>query len=270
MNSAFVAVIPARLASTRLPRKPLVEIAGKPMVVHVADRARAAGAARVIIATDAAEVVEAVAPYGIETMLTSPAHPTGTDRLAEVVDRLALADEFIVVNVQGDEPLVPPELVRACAQLLAERAECAIATVAHPIHAVEEFMNPNVVKVALDAHDRALYFSRAPIPFPRDAVLAAQRAGGATPDLRDAAALQLPSDFAPLRHIGLYAYRAGFLRVFPSLARPAIEQFECLEQLRALAHGYPIAVLRTPHAPPAGVDTAEDLARVRLVLGRTK
>ena len=265
-HPSFIAVVPARLASTRLPRKPLADIAGKPMVVHVAARARAAGAARVVIATDADEVMAAAAAHGIEAMLTSPAHPTGTDRLAEVAERLALADDAMVVNVQGDEPLVPPALVRDCAQLLADRPDCAIATAAHPIRASEEFLNPNVVKVVLDATGRALYFSRAPIPFPRDAMLAARSAtgGGA------GAALALPSGFEPLRHVGLYAYRAGFLRRFPGLAQPEAERCECLEQLRALAHGYAIAVLRTNEAPPAGVDTAEDLERVRLVLAGTK
>ncbi len=261
MPVEFIAVIPARLASTRLPRKPLADIAGKPMVVHVAERAREAGAARVVIATDAPEVVEAVAASGFEVLLTSPAHPTGTDRLAEVVERLGLPDDAIVVNVQGDEPLVPPALVSACAALLANRPDCAIATAAHPIDSVEEFLNPNVVKVAFDAADRALYFSRAPIPFPRDAMLAAARTG--QPPV-------FPPGYAPMRHIGLYAYRAGFLRVFPKLAQPEIERFECLEQLRALAHGHAIAVLRAASAPPAGVDTQEDLERVRLVLARTK
>lgn len=261
MSVPFLAVIPARLASTRLPRKPLADIAGRPMVVHVAERAREAGAARVVIATDSQEVVDAVAASGFDVLLTSPEHPTGTDRLAEVVERLGLADDALVVNVQGDEPLVPPALVRDCAALLGRRPDCAIATAAHPIETVDEFLNPNVVKVAFDAHDRALYFSRAPIPFPRDAMLAALRAG---------TALAFPTGYVPMRHIGLYAYRAGFLRRFPTLAQPEIERFECLEQLRALAHGHAIAVLRTPTAPPAGVDTPEDLARVRLVLGATK
>ncbi len=261
MSADFVAVIPARLASTRLPRKPLADIAGKPMVVHVADRAREAGAARIVIATDAQEVLDAVTPYGFEAMLTSTAHPTGTDRLAEVAERLGLADDAIVVNVQGDEPLVPPGFVRACAALLAARPDCAIATAAHAIHSVDEFLNPNVVKVALDANDRALYFSRAPIPYPRDAMLAAQQ---------DQATLRFPDGFVPMRHIGLYAYRARFLRLFPTLAQPAVERFECLEQLRALAHGHAIAVLRAESAPPAGVDTPEDLERVRLALARTK
>lgn len=263
---SFIAVVPARLASTRLPRKPLADIAGKPMVVHVAARAREAGAARVIIATDADEVLAAAAAHGIEAILTSPAHPTGTDRLAEVAERLALDDDALVVNVQGDEPLVPPDLVRACARLLADRPDCAIATAAHPIHTSDEFLNPNVVKVVLDATGRALYFSRAPIPFPREAMLATRPVAGAA----GPAALAMPTGFEPLRHVGLYAYRAGFLRRFPGLARPPIEHYECLEQLRALAHGYAIAVLRTADAPPAGVDTVEDLERVRLVLARTK
>ena len=258
MTVEFLAIIPARLASTRLPRKPLADIAGKPMVVHVVERARASGASRVVVATDAQDVVDAMRAFDIDVLLTSPHHPTGTDRLAEVVTHLALPDDAIIVNVQGDEPLIDPAVVSACAQRLAADPTCAIATAAHPIETADEFLNPNVVKIAFDTRGRALYFSRAPIPCPRDAVLAART--GDTP-------LLLPAAFTAWRHIGLYAYRAGFLRQFPTLAVPAVEHFECLEQLRALAHGYAISVLTLTQAPPAGVDTPEDLARVRRVIG---
>lgn len=258
MTVEFLAIIPARLASTRLPRKPLADIGGKPMVAHVADRARASGAKRVVVATDAPEVVAALRAYAIEVLLTSPEHPTGTDRLAEVVNQLALEDDAIVVNVQGDEPLIDPAIVRACAERLAADPGCAIATAAHPIEHVDDFLNPNIVKIAFDVRGRALYFSRAPIPCPRDATLAARAS---------AAPLVLPKGFQPWRHIGLYAYRAGFLRQFPTLSVPDVEAYECLEQLRALAHGHAISVLTLTEAPLAGVDTPEDLDRVRQVLG---
>ncbi|WP_085314509.1 3-deoxy-manno-octulosonate cytidylyltransferase [Derxia lacustris] len=252
----FIAVVPARLASTRLPDKPLADIAGLPMVVRVARRAAEAGASRVLVATDAPEVIAACAAHGIEALLTAADHPSGTDRLAEVATRLALADDAIVVNVQGDEPLIPPALVRDCAALLDRRPECAVATAAHALHDAADYLNPNVVKVVLDAADRALYFSRAPIPFARDAFLAAaDRATGA----EQALGAGLPA----LRHVGIYAYRAATLRAFPALPMPPEERFEALEQLRILHHGFRIAVLRIADAPPAGVDTQSDLERVR-------
>jgi 3-deoxy-manno-octulosonate cytidylyltransferase (CMP-KDO synthetase) len=245
----FVAIIPARLASTRLARKPLADIGGKPMVVRVAEQARASGAERVIVAADAAEILEACRTHGVEAVQTSPAHPTGTDRLAETCAALALPAETIVVNVQGDEPLMPPATIVDVARLLAQRPDCDIATAAHPLHDPAEFFATNVVKVVTDANGRALYFSRAPIPWSRDA-FAADRS-------------RLPATLPALRHVGLYAYRAGFLLRYPQLARAPIEEHESLEQLRALWHGIGIAVLPLDEPLPPGVDTPEDLVRVQ-------
>jgi 3-deoxy-manno-octulosonate cytidylyltransferase (CMP-KDO synthetase) len=246
---AFSVLIPARLASTRLPNKPLADIAGKPMVVRVAERAARSGALRVVVAADHPSIVEACAAHGVQAVLTAESHPSGSDRLAEACALLGLADTELVVNVQGDEPLIEPGLIDACAALLQQQPACVMATVAHPLHAVADFTNPNVVKVVLDAQARALYFSRACIPWWRD--------GNAAAGVR-----QLPEP-APLRHVGLYAYRVGFLRRFPSLPPAPLEQLESLEQLRVLWHGERIAVHVTPHAPGSGVDTPEDLARVR-------
>lgn len=247
----FRIVIPARHASSRLPGKPLLDIAGKPMILRVLDRALEAGADEVWVATDHAEIAAVVEAAGGSVIVTSPDHPSGTDRLAEVAERLGWRDEDVVVNVQGDEPLIPPGLIIDAARALAEDAEAAIATACHPLVSAEEFFNPNVVKLVLDARGRALYFSRAPIPWARDA-FAANRAS-------------LPADLPAYRHIGLYAYRAGFLKRYSSLAPSPLEQWEALEQLRAVAHGFPIRVMVLDHAPPAGVDTAEDLERVRRV-----
>jgi 3-deoxy-manno-octulosonate cytidylyltransferase (CMP-KDO synthetase) len=254
----FVAVVPARLASTRLPAKPLADIGGKPMVVRVAERARAAGAQRVLIATDDARVLQAVQAHGFEALLTRADHPSGTDRLAEVATTLGLPDETIVVNVQGDEPLIDPALVCDVASHLAAHPDCAIATAAHPIVDAADVFNPNVVKVVLDARGVALYFSRAPIPWHRDAY--APQCGTQAIDL---AAMPAPPAGAVLRHIGLYAYRARFLRTYPALAQAPIEHAEMLEQLRAMWHGERIAVRVTHEAPAPGVDTAADLERVR-------
>lgn len=248
----FIVVIPARLGSTRLPNKPLADLAGKPMVVRVADIGQASGALQTLVATDSTQIVAVCAEHRIDAMLTSNRHSSGTDRLAEVVERLQCLDDTIVVNVQGDEPLLPPALIQQCVDTLVRHPECSVATLAHRIHAVEDFFNPNIVKVVTDTAQRALYFSRAPIPYPRD--LSKQESF-------------LPNDFIALRHIGLYAYRAQFLRIYPTLTSPAIERFEALEQLRVLAHGYGIAVRTIDEAPPGGVDTAEDLWRVRTVLG---
>jgi 3-deoxy-manno-octulosonate cytidylyltransferase (CMP-KDO synthetase) len=249
----FAAVIPARHASTRLPGKPLADIAGKPMVVRVAERAAASGASQVWVATDHAEVAAAVEAHGFHVCMTSPDCASGTDRLAEVAGKLGWPDDMVVVNVQGDEPLIDPELIRRTARLLHERPEAAIATVCHPLHEMAEMMNPNVVKVVLDKDGHALYFSRAPIPWPRDAW--ADRAAA------------LPANLPVFRHVGLYAYRVGFLKVYPNLERPALEAFESLEQLRALWHGYRIAVVTTDQASPPGVDTPQDLEKVRRLLG---
>ncbi len=244
----FVALIPARLASTRLPDKPLADIGGLPMVVRVAQRAAASGALRTVVAADSPAILDACRQHGVEAILTRTDHPSGSDRLAEACALLGLADDAVVVNVQGDEPLVPPPLVGAVAALLHARPEAAMATAAHAITDVADYRNPNVVKVVADASGLALYFSRAPIPWQRD---------GSTAGLP-----ALPSP-APLRHVGLYAYRVSFLRAFPGLAQAPHEQTEALEQLRALWHGYRIALHLAAEAPGAGVDTPEDLARVR-------
>ena len=251
MKTAFRVVVPARHASTRLPGKPLADIAGKPMVVRVLERASAAGASEVWIATDHEGVRDAVLAAGGKVQMTRADHPSGTDRLAEVATALGWADDDIVVNVQGDEPLIDPALIAAVANALADDADAAIATAAHPIHAADEMFNPNVVKVVCDARERAMYFSRAPIPWARDAWA----------DTRQV----LPPELPVLRHVGLYAYRVGFLKRYASLTPAPVEYWEALEQLRALWHGFPIRVLRLDAAPAAGVDTLEDLIRVRAV-----
>jgi len=244
----FSVIIPARLASTRLPNKPLADLGGKPMVVRVAERARESGAMRIVVATDHPDILAACAAHGVEAFMTRADHPSGTDRIAEVARALGLGDDEVVVNLQGDEPLIDPALLAACAARIS--VDVPMATCAHPLSDVLEVFNPNVVKVVLDKAGRALYFSRATIPWARDAFAATREA--------------LPSGYAPLRHIGLYAYRNAFLQAYPGLAPAPLEQVEALEQLRVLWHGYPIAVHVTDSAPEAGVDTPEDLARVRL------
>jgi 3-deoxy-manno-octulosonate cytidylyltransferase (CMP-KDO synthetase) len=244
----FTVLVPARLASTRLPGKPLADIGGLPMVVRVAQRAALSAARRVVVAADHPDIVEACAQHGVNAVLTRGDHATGSDRLAEACALLELEGTDVVVNVQGDEPLIEPDLIDACANLLVRSADCVMSTAAHEIDTLDEFANPNVVKVVLDARGRALYFSRAPIPCWRDA-----QASGASP---------LPCP-APLRHIGLYAYHAGFLRRFPLLSVCPLERIEALEQLRVLWHGERIAVHVSHSRPGAGVDTPEDLTRVR-------
>ena len=245
----FTVLIPARLASSRLPEKPLADIGGVPMVVRVARQAAASGARRVVVAADDARILRACEAHGVHALLTREDHPSGSDRLAEACEQLGLHGDDVVVNVQGDEPLVPPRLVSRCAELLGERSECVVATVAHPLRDLAEWRNPNVVKVVLDAASRALYFTRAPVPYWRDGPPGA-----------------LPSEPAPLRHLGLYAYRAAFLRGFPALTPAPLEKTEALEQLRVLWHGHRIAVHVTGEAPPTGVDTPEDLERVRALV----
>lgn len=246
---SFVALIPARMASTRLPDKPLADIAGKPMVVRVAERAVRSQATQVTIATDDTRVQAAAAAHGYSAVLTRADHPTGTDRLAEAVEQLGLADDAIVVNVQGDEPLIDPALIDAVAALLHAHPDADIATCACPLADAESLFNPNVVKVVCGADARALYFSRAPIPWARDALAHGERV--------------LAPDLPALHHIGLYAYRVAFLRRFPGLPQGTLERFEALEQLRALEHGHSIVVHRTAQSPAAGVDTPADLERVR-------
>ena len=248
----FVALIPARRASTRLPDKVLADLAGKPMVVRVADKARASGAQMVVVATDDPAVVQAVQSHGHTAMLTRADHPSGTDRLAEAAQKIGLADDVIVVNVQGDEPLIAPLLIAAVARELESRADCMMATACHAIESAAEMFNPNIVKVVLDARNTALYFSRATIPWARDAFAA------------DPATL--PAALPIYRHMGIYAYRAGFLKAFPALPQAPIERFEALEQLRALWHGHRIAVLVSAATAAPGVDTPADLALVRSLL----
>jgi 3-deoxy-manno-octulosonate cytidylyltransferase (CMP-KDO synthetase) len=244
----FTVLIPARLASTRLPDKPLADIAGLPMVVRVAQRAEQSGAAQVVVAADSPRIADACSKHGVRAVLTRPDHPSGSDRLAEACEHLGLAGDDVVVNVQGDEPLIDPTLIDAVAQLLERRPQASMSTAAHAIASVAEFTNPNVVKVVLQADGLALYFSRAPIPWWRDGFG------------QGIAALPEP---APLRHIGIYGYRAGFLRAFPGMPQAPAESCEALEQLRALWHGHRIAVHVSDSAPGAGVDTPEDLERVR-------
>jgi len=239
----FDVLIPARLASSRLPGKPLADIGGLPMVVRVARRAARSTARRVVVAADHADIVAACASHGVEALLTGTSHASGSDRLAEACELLGLDGNDVVVNVQGDEPFIDPALIDACASLLEARPDCVMSTAAHRIAYAAEFADPNVVKVVLDRAGSALYFSRAPIPHRRDAAS----------DAYDGA----------LRHVGLYAYRARFLRGFARLAPAPLERTEALEQLRALWHGERIAVLITESAPETGIDTPADLARVQ-------
>ena len=248
MSTPFTVIIPARLASSRLPEKALADIAGKPMVVRVAERAKLSEAQRIVVATDHAAIAAACSEYGIEAVLTGKQHASGTARLAEAALLLGMADEDIAVNVQGDEPLIDPALINRTAELLGS-SSAQMATAAHPIADADEFLNPNCVKVVLDQRRNALYFSRAPIAWPRDAFAETQAV--------------LPEGFAPLRHIGLYAYRVGFLHQYVGLPPSPLESIESLEQLRVLWHGGKIAVTVCDNAPAAGVDTAEDLQRVR-------
>jgi 3-deoxy-manno-octulosonate cytidylyltransferase (CMP-KDO synthetase) len=248
---SFVVLIPARLASTRLPRKPLADIGGLPMVVRVAQRAALSKAHRVVVAADHPDIVAACAAHGVAALLTRTDHATGSDRLAEACVLLGLADSGTVLNVQGDEPMIEPSMIDACAALLERSADCVMSTVAHEIDDAAEFLNPNVVKLVCDAAGRASYFSRAPIPWWRDG----QARGNA-----------VPPGHKPLRHVGLYGYRVGFLKRFPALAASPLESIESLEQLRVLWHGERIAVHVSAARPGPGVDTPEDLERVRALL----
>lgn len=246
---SFKVVIPARHASSRLPGKPLADIAGKPMVVRVAERAVQSGASEVLVAIDHEEVRTAVERHGFVAVMTRVDHISGTDRIAEVAAQRGWDDDIVVVNVQGDEPFIEPELIDRVARELAADVDAAIATACHPIASAEEFFNPNVVKVVCDVRGHAQYFSRAPIPWPRDA-FATDRS-------------RLPAALPAKRHIGIYAYRCGFLRRYGALPASPLEGFEALEQLRVLWHGFRIRVAEIGHAPEAGVDTPEDLQRAR-------
>jgi len=249
---SFVVIIPARYASTRLPGKPLVDINGKPMVVHVLERARESGAERIIVATDHEEVARAVEAVGGEVCMTRVDHQSGTERLAEVVEKCGLSDDTIIVNIQGDEPMIPPAIVRQVAENLAQR-DVGMATLAVPIHSAEEAFNPNSVKVVTDAQGYALYFSRATIPWDRDRFAQSRDAIGDT----------------FLRHIGIYGYRAGFIRRYVTWQPSQLEQIEMLEQLRVLWYGEKIHVAVAQTVPGTGVDTPEDLERVRVEMARS-
>lgn len=246
---SFIAVVPARLASTRLPDKPLLDIGGKPMVVRTAERARASLADRVIVATDDLRVQAAAQEHGFEALMTRADHPSGTDRLAEVAELLELDGDEVLVNVQGDEPLIDPGLIDAVARLLQDDPRAAIATCASRITNADTLFNPSAVKVVCDANGHALYFSRAAIPWARDAFAQERET--------------LPPELGALHHIGLYAYRTRFLRQFSALPQGPLERWESLEQLRALENGHAIAVHITATHPSPGVDTPEDLERVR-------
>lgn len=244
---SFIVIIPARLASSRLPNKPLADIAGKPMVVRTAERAMLSGASQIMVATDHLDILAACKEHGVPACMTRSDHPSGTDRIAEVAAVMGVAADAVVVNVQGDEPLIAPELIAATAALV--NLQVPMATAAHPIHDMQDAFNPNVVKVVLDKMDRAMYFSRATIPWHRDSFAMNREA--------------LPPDYVALRHIGLYAYRNDFLQSYPLLEQSPLEQIEALEQLRVLWNGHAIAVHVTETSPAPGVDTLEDLIRVR-------
>ncbi len=248
---SFSVLIPARLASTRLPRKPLADIGGLPMIVRVARQAALSAATRVGVAADDAEIVAACRAHGVESILTRADHVNGSDRLAEACTLLGLEGDAVVVNVQGDEPLIDPALIDACAATLIAQPDCVVGTAAHAMQSACDLANPNIVKVVCDQAGRALYFSRAPIPWWRDGSTIGAPAIG---------------PLAPLRHIGIYAYRAAFLRRFPTLATSPLEAIESLEQLRVLWHGERIAVHVSEQPAGIGVDTPEDLQRVRDLL----
>ncbi|MSQ56908.1 MAG: 3-deoxy-manno-octulosonate cytidylyltransferase [Limnohabitans sp.] len=251
---SFWVFIPARLASTRLPNKPLALIHGIPMVVHVAQRALASKAKQVVVAGDDPKIIAVCKQHCIQAILTHQDHLSGSDRIAQASQLLGVQDDEIIVNVQGDEPLIHPDLINDVAQLLTHHSDCAMGTVAHPIDTLEDFLNPNIVKVVLDHQSKALYFSRAPIPYWRD---------GWTTGSQKMDAGQ------PLRHLGIYSYRAKFLKAFPNMPPSQLEQSENLEQLRALSHGHKIAVWKTHLSPAPGVDTPEDLERVREMMTKS-
>lgn len=253
---SFTVLIPARLQSTRLPNKPLADIHGVPMVVRVAQQAQKSNAAETVVVCDHPTIVQACDSFNIKVILTETTHLSGSDRLAEACEVLALTADHIVVNVQGDEPLIEPTLINAVATTLVERPDCVMSSAAHTIGDFADFLNPNIVKVVLDARHRALYFSRAPIPMFRD--------GGQEAWWKSEGCQAAP----PLRHIGIYAYQAGFLRQFPKLSPSPDELLESLEQLRVLWHGHRVAIHIADHAPGAGVDTLRDLERVRSLFHR--
>jgi 3-deoxy-manno-octulosonate cytidylyltransferase (CMP-KDO synthetase) len=247
----FTVVIPARYASSRFPGKALADVGGKPMVVRVAERAAISGAEAVYVATDDERIREAASVHGFNSLLTSASHETGTDRIAEAAAKLGLSDDAIVVNVQGDEPLIEPALIAKVAAALEAAPDAVVSTACHALTNADEIFNPNVVKVVLDRRGFALYFSRAPIPYARDAWAGAP------------GKLPLPDGLPCYRHIGIYAYRCSFLRAYAGLVPSPLEAWEALEQLRVLWHGHRIAVALSETASPPGVDTPEDLEKVR-------
>ncbi len=244
----FIVAIPARYASTRLPGKPLRDLGGMPLILRVARRAQNAGAAQVVVAVDDPRVADALAGEGVDICMTSSAHASGSDRLAECAAHYGWADDTIVVNLQGDEPFAPAAGIRAVACALAED-DAPMATLAAPIIDADELFNPNVVKLVRNASGRAMYFSRAPLPWARDAFAHERNV--------------LPTGLPFLRHIGIYAYRCGFLKRYAQLAHTPLEEAESLEQLRVLEHGFAIAVRLAPQEFPPGIDTADDLARAQ-------
>lgn len=241
----FKVVIPARYASTRLPGKPLLEIAGKPMVAHVVEKAIASGAETVVVATDDSRIESAVTALGYEVVMTSASHQSGTDRIAEVVEIMNWANDEVIVNVQGDEPLIEPDIIASVAASLHRNTDCVCSTACFKLSATNDFYNPNVVKVVLSKFGKAMYFSRAPIPFPRDS------------------SQDVELTWDAYQHIGLYAYRVGFLKTYNSLPATELEQVEKLEQLRILHHGYQMIVHQVDGRPAPGIDTPEDLEQVR-------
>ena len=245
----FSVIIPARYGSSRFPGKPLADIGGKPMVVRVADQARKSGADDVLVATDDRRIAAAVKAHGHRAVMTLRRHTSGTDRIAEVAARRRYPARHIVVNVQGDEPLIDPRLIARVAENLARHRAADIATACTPIGDVRDFRNPNIVKVVIDCDGYALYFSRAPVPYARDAFARGIRS--------------LPAGLPVYRHLGIYAYRSGFLRRYAGLSPTAIERHEALEQLRALAHGHRISVAVTRKSPHPGIDTPRDLQLLR-------
>lgn len=254
---SFTVIIPARYASTRLPGKPLADIAGQSMIKRVVAQARLCGAAQVVVATDDTRIQQHLADFGVQVCMTRTDHASGTDRLQEVAQQLALADDAIVVNVQGDEPLIPPAVIDQVASNLACNAQASVATLCEPIHQAKDLFNPNVVKVVADHTGLALYFSRAPMPWARDAFAGAQAAYAGA----------LPAEAAFARHVGIYAYRVGLLNQFVGWPQAPLEQLESLEQLRVLYYGHRIHVAEACETVPGGVDTPEDLARLSALLG---
>jgi len=256
MSSRFSIVIPARYASTRLPGKPLLDIAGKPMIQRVYEQASMVGAEKVVVATDDSRICDVVASFGGQVIMTSANHPSGTDRLQEVAERCKLDGDSIVVNVQGDEPLIPPGVIAQVAQNIESHPEAAVATLSEPIESEDDFRNPNIVKVVIDQNGLALYFSRAPIPWPRDHFQQGKPG--------------LPNGLIPQRHLGIYAYRVNQLNSFVTWPPAPLEKLECLEQLRFLHHGSRIHVQQACEPVPGGVDTPEDLQQVVELIERRR